>query len=46
MKWMTFWIQGLIIVKSNILSNTMKKVYEFHQQYPNKPKFVPSKTCH
>jgi hypothetical protein len=28
------------------LSNTIEKVHEFHQQYPNKPKFAPCGTCH
>ncbi len=28
------------------LSNVMKKIHEFCQQYPNKPKFVPHRICH
>jgi hypothetical protein len=28
------------------LSNVMEKVHEFHQWYPNKPKYIPCEICH
>ncbi len=27
------------------LSNAMEKVHEFHQPYPNNPKYIPCETC-